>query len=655
MPTQGLRGEKAFMTYTYGMNFDCKRPIYEWALIGFLFIFSSSFAQAKELENGGDEQTKFSVSYCQPSSQINGIEEAVQCKYLTHFYPLNSGLKGSVRWIRIEVEKPNLPNSETSVAIRVSPHLLKEIEFFQYENTRWVSKKAGSETTRNDAFNDVGGYLFIAPLGPSNLSTYYVKVNAATLNHIWIDVKSWPNSDGNISANLLGIGAQIGTLNAILFFALVSVALNPSVLMARFSISILNLLVCVLAGSGILASYIFKQNLLLDHLTYNWSLCLRVGLWIWVSEAFLTGLQTPKWYKPSCWAVYVLTGICLAMIALGNTNNSIQIMLVVAISAPILQIIAITKTPDIAKNLQIALISGFSLLILLILISALSVLIPSQNNSELPLYLSRLMDFVNPLVMLSIVVYQGRLERKEFALAKTALAEADLRAQYERKLIKDKGTLIDMLAHEVKNSLAYIGLAVNAIENSLRPDLIKDQQRLANIHQAIENIDAVLEHCSLMNSIDKNSLLPAFQEVNLKNAIEDSVDALNASPTIHYETDGSPTLNSDPYLLGIILKNLLENAIKYSPKDSAVSIKSEQARSQNTPIVRITISNFVDKAFAPDETLIFQRFYRHPSALSMRGSGLGLSICQELAQMLGGKITYARLKDQVQFIVELPA
>jgi signal transduction histidine kinase len=287
--------------------------------------------------------------------------------------------------------------------------------------------------------------------------------------------------------------------------------------------------------------------------------------------------------------------------------------------------------------------------------SALSVLVPIQNNSELPLYLSRLMDFVNPLVMLSIVTYQGRLERKELAMAKTALAQADLMAQYERKLVKDKGTLIDMLAHEVKNSLAYIGLAVNTVENSLKPESAKDQQRLANIHHSIENIDAVLEHCSLINSIDQNSIKLAFQEVNLSNAIHDSVSSLNTQPNIHYELDGKVALNTDPYLLAIVLKNLLENAIKYSSQDSAITIKTEKPFSQNVPTVRITISNYVDKALVPDKTLIFQRFYRHPSALSMRGSGLGLSICQELVHMLGGKIVYACPIDQVQFAIELPA
>jgi signal transduction histidine kinase len=327
----------------------------------------------------------------------------------------------------------------------------------------------------------------------------------------------------------------------------------------------------------------------------------------------------------------------------------------VAISAPILQIIAITKTPDIKKSLQIALISGFATIIFLITISVLSVLIPSQNNSELPLYLSRLMDFVNPLVMLSIVTYQGRLERKELDSTKTALIEANLNAQYEHKLVKDKGTLIDMLAHEVKNSLAYIGLAVNTIENSLKPEMAKDQQRLANIHHSIESIDTVLEHCSLINSIDHNSLKLDLQEVNLSNVVDDLARSLITQPNIHYEADGNPVLHTDPYLFGIILKNLLDNAIKYSPIDSTISIKSEQSQSQNAPIVRITISNFVDKALVPDETLIFQRFYRHPSALATRGSGLGLSISQELAQMLGGKITYALLNDQVQFTLELPA
>jgi len=142
-------------------------------------------------------------------------------------------------------------------------------------------------------------------------------------------------------------------------------------------------------------------------------------------------------------------------------------MTTIAIAAPIAQIIAIRRTADIPRSLRIALISGFAIIIALVFLSIISVLFPHENSSQAPLYIARIIDLVNPLVMLSIIVYQHKLVRNELISVKSSLAETKLRSEYEGKLLRDRGTLIDMLAHELKNPLTTISLAIDTLKNQL--------------------------------------------------------------------------------------------------------------------------------------------------------------------------------------------
>ena len=595
---------------------------------------------------------QYQVKYCQEQVPLTNIDQATKCDYQPRYTPLNSNFGESARWIRIQIQSDQA-NTE-SFAIRVAPYFLKEIELFQLTAQGWISEQAGSRLLGSQPHGNIGGYLFLMPPSPENLNTYYLKVRASSLTHIAISANPWPNSNLRSSEHLLGIGTQIGILVAIFAFSIVSLGLSPSTVMARFSVSVANLILCLLSGSGILAIYLFPQEPLLNELIFNWALCLRLGLWIWVSQAFLITYKTPDWYKASCWTVYCLVGISMVLISIGRSNISNGLMLTGIILAPIAQIIAIISTPNMRRSFQMALISGFCISIILIILAVLTVLFPMQNNSQAPIYLSRLADFVNPLVMLSIIVFQNRLVRTELTEVKTALTETQLRSEYEGKLLKDRRTLIDMLAHELKNPLASIGLAIDTLSQSIDTNNAHDQRRLKNINRSILNMDGIIERCNLMNLIDQKSLPLSSSEIYLHAFFTATVENLHCDQQVDIDIQNDLVINTDPQFLQIILSNLIENGLKYSPTSCKLRIVARLFSADHHPHIRVTIANPVQQDLAPDPQSVFQRFYRHPLAQKTRGSGLGLYICKELCTLLGGQIDYQYINNEAIFVIELP-
>lgn len=616
------------------------------------FFLLSGLALAQSSLTERSSAPDYRIEYCQSKTPISTIDQALQCDYQSKYSPLVAGFNESARWIRIQIQGNQ--ENQNVFEMDVGPYFLKNIQFFSNTNQGWVSEQAGSRPPEIQTHRDIGGYFFITPTTLSHSNTYYLKVQASSLTHIAISVTPFSNARQSSSERLLGLGAQLGVLAAILVFAIVSLSLNPTVVMARFSVSMANLLLCILSGSGILAIYLFKQQPLLNEMVFHWGLCLRLGLWVWASQAFLISYETPNWYKRSCWLLYGLVGTCLLLVAAEKPEITNPLMLLGVIAAPIIQIIAINRIPNIAKAFKTALISGFCVSILLIILAVVSVLFPLQNNSQIPVYLSRLTDFVNPLVMLSIIVFQNRLIRKELVEVKTALTESRLRSEFENKLLKDRRTLIDMLAHELKNPLASIGLAVDTLSKSLGTKNENDQQRLHNISRSILNMDAVIERCSLMNLIDQKSLPLRLSDINLKDFVHNLIENLACESGTEIDIDPHLRVRTDSQFLQIILTNLVENGLKYSPAKSKVKIKAEALLKPAGSHIGISVTNPIYSEYMPDPQSLFQRFYRHPLAQESRGSGLGLYICKELSSLLSGSIVYEHNHDSVSFIVELP-
>ena len=99
-------------------------------------------------------------------------------------------------------------------------------------------------------------------------------------------------------------------------------------------------------------------------------------------------------------------------------------------------------------------------------------------------------------------------------------------------------------------------------------------------------------------------------------------------------------MRTDESKLHQILSNLVENALKYSPPDTRVTIRAEAS----VPGVVVTVEDEGPGVPAHSRELIFDRFYQVDQSATrpVGGTGLGLYICRRMAEALGARVWLAR-------------
>lgn len=225
---------------------------------------------------------------------------------------------------------------------------------------------------------------------------------------------------------------------------------------------------------------------------------------------------------------------------------------------------------------------------------------------------------------------------------------ARLQSDFERRLLTERQVLIDMLVHELKNPLASIRLALASLFVPSQAQNAVSARRLHNIQRSIQDMTSVLERCELMNSLEQEQAGTQRSQLDLAALLQDLVNT-TAEPQ-RFRLNLMPTaIRSQPDFLRLVASNLLENALKYSPPESDIDV---ELREGNT--MQLIVRNQVDPDMQPDPHQIFSRYYRHPLAQRVRGTGLGLFLVREICQKMGARIYFEVTPRQVQFTLELP-
>jgi len=104
-------------------------------------------------------------------------------------------------------------------------------------------------------------------------------------------------------------------------------------------------------------------------------------------------------------------------------------------------------------------------------------------------------------------------------------------------------------------------------------------------------------------------------------------------------------------LIKLAVKQLVENALKYSPPDSPVTVRVHNGRG-----VTVAVTDHGKGIPVQEQTRIFERLYRSPSVQSqIPGSGLGLSIAQSIVRAHHGDLIVTSQPGETTFRLTLPA
>jgi two-component system, OmpR family, sensor histidine kinase CreC len=223
-------------------------------------------------------------------------------------------------------------------------------------------------------------------------------------------------------------------------------------------------------------------------------------------------------------------------------------------------------------------------------------------------------------------------------LRQLSLALEEMRMELEGKHYVEN--YVQALTHELKSPLAAIRGAAELIDEAMPPP--KRKHFLKNIlHETARSEDLVRRLVQLA-SLENQRSLETRQALSLKEVVE---EALKESATaiesrqLHLVTQGLAEdliVNGDPLMLRIAFRNLLNNAIDFSPTNGTLEVTGNKIGGQ------ITISIKDSGPGLPEYALkkVFERFYSLKNQITGRkGSGLGLCFAKEAMELHGGEVT----------------
>lgn len=243
------------------------------------------------------------------------------------------------------------------------------------------------------------------------------------------------------------------------------------------------------------------------------------------------------------------------------------------------------------------------------------------------------------------------------SLADLAMNQIELRLE-ARLAVRHQHEILNTTAHDLKNPLSIMPLLADMImENKDNPDAIDDisnQIKTAGKRMAA-TIDSLLES----SKTETGQVLLRLKALDLPRLVKGVVDsnrtlAKNKNQSLHLEIKKTCTIYADRGKLTEVVDNLINNAIKYSPRDTTIKITVDTYKDRS-------VIEIVDEGPGLTKNDM-KNLFRPFTSLSARptggenSTGLGLSIVKRLVDAHKGKI-YAQSDGAGEgstFIVELP-
>lgn len=266
------------------------------------------------------------------------------------------------------------------------------------------------------------------------------------------------------------------------------------------------------------------------------------------------------------------------------------------------------------------------------------------------LFMAYTLMFQGVLLLLTAMVFNNHyleylLNSEEENALRIQQKEQLLQAEHERseKLRQDQSRLLLMLEHQLRNPMAVLQLTLSDPSVAMEP-----AKRAA---RSLKDMQTLLERCVFMDKLDHQAIVLSPELCDVPDLIANICQAHPDGKRVNCEVQGAvPLLYDDLILLNIVLTNLIDNALKYSPPNEVVTVA---VCFLNSPTLQleVLIRNAVGPAGAPEADKVFNKYYRSSHAQHMEGSGLGLYLVHKMVELMQATVKCESTPTEVRFVV----
>jgi signal transduction histidine kinase len=248
----------------------------------------------------------------------------------------------------------------------------------------------------------------------------------------------------------------------------------------------------------------------------------------------------------------------------------------------------------------------------------------------------------------------------------------------QRQLNELKSNFVSSVSHELRAPIASVRLMAENLEGGKIPEPQKQKEYFGFIVQECRRLTSLIENVLDFSRIEQGRKQYEFEPTDIlalvnqtvvlmqPNAAEKQVQLLLKLDASQLSTLNSQPIEMDGRAIQQALVNLIDNAIKHSPKGETVTVEikssagvspaAEEKTAAGTAVL-LSVSDHGPGIPPEEHAKIFERFYRRGSELrrETQGVGIGLSIVKHIVEAHGGRVLVESAVGQgSRFTIELP-
>lgn len=244
-----------------------------------------------------------------------------------------------------------------------------------------------------------------------------------------------------------------------------------------------------------------------------------------------------------------------------------------------------------------------------------------------------------------------------------AHADAEHIAQGELRLSQLAGALDTqhqmnaLISHELRAPLATISAAAQSLDMILADSGEAVDNRLARIHRSVARMTELMDQLLNQERLGEQAWTPRGEHTDLAGLARDVVAAMqpDTAHALVLQAQVPLPVFCDHPLTSVVVRNLIHNAIKYSPASEPVRIETGNTQVGDAPMAWVAVIDRGPGIGEDEQSRIFEPHFRRSAHRETKGMGIGLYLARRICENQGGSLTMqSRVGVGTRFVVTLP-
>jgi PAS domain S-box-containing protein len=226
----------------------------------------------------------------------------------------------------------------------------------------------------------------------------------------------------------------------------------------------------------------------------------------------------------------------------------------------------------------------------------------------------------------------------------------------EKEMNELKSRFVSMASHEFRTPLSIVLSSTSLIEQyvTLQPD-DRIQKHLARIKSSVSNLTSILNDFLSLDKLEQGNVELEQETIDIPEFMESVVEDVQAvrrnGQNVSIFHQGYTNMTIDVKMLRYIMVNLISNAMKYSPEDSAIKVNSQVAED----VLTVSVADHGIGIPEAEQKYLYTKFFRARNTGNIQGTGLGLTIVKRYVELMGGEVScISKQGEGTTFTIQIP-